>query len=322
MARRVGPLATPLASNPYARARDIQPQFVLCELCDRSFLNKDWNGHKNGKEHRQNENEQRSGKENAAPGGGSASNNNNSNFNGGSSGAAAAGDTREAGASSGQDASWGWTNSSGNNTFDNSGKVMRRGGGDRDRGRGRACHSCGEEGHMKRDCPKASGRGACYNCGMTGHNRADCTEPLKPRGGDRVCFNCGETGTVTTSPTVQHPPKPREGGSNQDQQCYNCFEYGEWYRLKPKDWSKHQCSNCKEFGHSPKRCPHPRAEESTGGGWSNSGETGGAVGGWDDADASASGGFGSKTNVESTGNWADDTAAADSWGGTSTAGGW
>jgi hypothetical protein len=33
-----------------------------------------------------------------------------------------------------------------------------------------ACFSCGEKGHMKRDCPKNT----CFACGGTGHTKADC----------------------------------------------------------------------------------------------------------------------------------------------------
>ena len=46
-----------------------------------------------------------------------------------------------------------------------------------------ACHVCGEEGHLKRDCPQnenkaAAGTGkSCWNCGVVGHLTRDCDQP-------------------------------------------------------------------------------------------------------------------------------------------------
>merc|ERR1712141_353188 len=62
-------------------------------------------------------------------------------------------------------------------------------GGGRGGGRmgGNGCYGCGEEGHMRADCPKGrggnssaggrgGGRGGCYSCGKSGHQSRSCPE--------------------------------------------------------------------------------------------------------------------------------------------------
>ena len=56
----------------------------------------------------------------------------------------------------------------------------RRRGGGRGRGRGR-CFVCQEEGHISRNCPKASKEMQCYNCQKTGHMAKDCPEEQRAR---------------------------------------------------------------------------------------------------------------------------------------------
>lgn len=69
---------------------------------------------------------------------------------------------------------------------------------------------------------------------------------------------------------------------------------------KPRDWSRVQCQQCQQFGHTVARCKNPPAESSSvpngeigadttaTGGWNDSGvDTGTSGGGWNDAPATA-----------------------------------
>ncbi|URD72957.1 Ribonuclease B OB domain [Musa troglodytarum] len=71
-------------------------------------------------------------------------------------------------------------------------------------GGGGACYTCGETGHLAKDCYQGGGGGgACYNCGEMGHLARDCYQGGGGGGGryggggggsDRSCYNCGEMG--------------------------------------------------------------------------------------------------------------------------------
>ncbi|RMZ84299.1 hypothetical protein DV738_g719, partial [Chaetothyriales sp. CBS 135597] len=54
-----------------------------------------------------------------------------------------------------------------------------------------ACHNCGQDGHMSRECPEPKKMGACFNCGEDGHSKADCPLPRKFTG---TCRECNEEG--------------------------------------------------------------------------------------------------------------------------------
>jgi cellular nucleic acid-binding protein len=140
-----------------------------------NFL-KDWNGHKNSKKHREAEAKEKAKAEGIDTNGfcGDAADftADTGDFTADTGAFNSGGDafttgstttTRDPWAYNGNDAGWGSTGFSTNagNSYSNN----KSGGGDR------ACFSCGQTGHQKRDCPQ----------GGSG-------------GGDRACFNCGELG--------------------------------------------------------------------------------------------------------------------------------
>lgn len=46
-------------------------------------------------------------------------------------------------------------------------------------GGGRACHNCGQEGHISKECdqPRNTANMTCTNCEETGHTWRECTKP-------------------------------------------------------------------------------------------------------------------------------------------------
>jgi cellular nucleic acid-binding protein len=59
----------------------------------------------------------------------------------------------------------------------------------------RACHICGETGHIKRDCPQNDGstpatQSTCHICGEVGHLKRECPQndgqPV-----EQLCHTCG-----------------------------------------------------------------------------------------------------------------------------------
>lgn len=143
------------------------------------------------------------------------------------------------------------------------------------------CYSCGNLGHIKKQCTKINVKGSiststeqtknnlsnqvlkCAKCQLDHHPNKKCFK--------KVCFNCGES-----SHTVTNCPKPLL-------QCGNCFKFGHVienctkgpcgfckraggthtrFCLKVHDVKK--CRKCKSFGHSVLECPlYKRNEKDT-----------------------------------------------------------
>ena len=174
-----------MAANPYPRPKEQVPQLTTCELCNRTIMTRDWIAHKNSKKHRQAEAKEKGETDNA--------NGNANGFGGDASGFTVettangfgSGGTFSNGTSSGYD-TWGSAGGFGSFTAPTYGNNTGGGGGDR------ACFSCGQTGHTKRDCPTAGAGGgqACYNCGQTGHQKRDCPAAS----GGQACYNCGQPG--------------------------------------------------------------------------------------------------------------------------------
>ncbi|CAG8036861.1 unnamed protein product [Penicillium salamii] len=125
--------------------------------------------------------------------------------------------------------------------------------------------SCGESGHMTRQCPNESvtlrskasnvsygasygddagesGDRACFNCGQAGHSKADCPEPRKMG----ACYNCGEEGHSKAD-----CPQPRKMGA-----CFNCGEEGHSKADCPQPRVfKGACRVCEKEGHPAAECP-------------------------------------------------------------------
>ncbi|KAM7432977.1 putative ATP-dependent RNA helicase ddx4 [Porites harrisoni] len=78
------------------------------------------------------------------------------------------------------------------------------------------CHTCGEVGHMSRECPSSGGLDrACHNCGAQGHFAKECpaatTASSSPERGGRGCFKCGETGHFARECPQQEDDGGRRG---------------------------------------------------------------------------------------------------------------
>ncbi|KAI1845119.1 hypothetical protein JX266_008666 [Neoarthrinium moseri] len=118
----------------------------------------------------------------------------------------------------------------GTTSFDNGGGGGF-GDGDIEGGGGRlngACFNCGEEGHMKADCPKPRVM-RCRHCNAEGHTMARCPDPSCP------------------------PQEPREFTG----ECRVCGKEGHRAADCP-DKPPMICRNCEEEGHAASDCKNPR----------------------------------------------------------------
>merc|ERR1719184_420411 len=97
-----------------------------------------------------------------------------------------------------------------------------------------ACHKCGEEGHMARECPTGGGGGGdnkCRNCRQEGHIASDCPEP-------EVCRRCRKEGHMKDD-----CPEPEK--------CYNCRKEGHGTAECPEP---QVCNRCGAEGHMVRDC--------------------------------------------------------------------
>ncbi|KAK3024441.1 hypothetical protein RJ639_042973 [Escallonia herrerae] len=123
------------------------------------------------------------------------------------------------------------------------------------------CYSCGESGHISRDCEMRGNNGgvrgggfggvgrdgACYNCGGLGHLARDCPSPSERRtgggggSGAGACYTCGKQGHFSRD----CPEKDSRGG-------YDSYGSGGG---RSSGGGK-GCFECGKEGHIARECPN------------------------------------------------------------------
>ncbi|KAL0702718.1 hypothetical protein Bca4012_058840 [Brassica carinata] len=126
------------------------------------------------------------------------------------------------------------------------------------RGNGGSCFSCGEVGHMAKDCVggkrfggggrRSGGEGSCYVCGNVGHFARDCRQNAGGGGGE--CYSCGEVG---------HMAKDCRGGRGSGGEgCYTCGGVGHFARDCRQNTGGNTCYTCGGVGHMARVCTSKR----------------------------------------------------------------
>lgn len=82
-------------------------------------------------------------------------------------------------------------------------------------------------GHMAKDCPQGGGGRACHNCGQEGHISKECDQPRNTA--NMTCTNCEETGHWWKEcPKPKDCKRPAEARNMEKKQTAN-FQQGARY---------------------------------------------------------------------------------------------